>query len=220
MLNQPKEFWDMRARDYDATSGSIYAKAYDLTVQRAADYLRPGDRLLDFACGTGLAALRLAPYVSSVRGIDISPRMVEIARKKAAGLPNVEITNTGLFDPCLKAGSFDVAAAFNVLCYLPDLPGALSRIHELLRPGGVFLSATNCLGGWPTKAGIKKFVKSHTGAMPYVAFFTQKSLARKIAQSGFHVLAQENLFPAPPNLFIAARKAGPAEPSSVRPNFT
>ena len=113
-----------------------------------------------------------------------------------------------------------MAAAFNVLCYLPDLPGALSRIHELLRPGGVFLSATDCLGGWPTKAGIKKFVKSHTGAMPYVAFFTQKSLARKIAQSGFHVLAQENLFPAPPNLFIAARKAGPAEPSSVRPNFT
>lgn len=207
MLNQPKDFWDMRSQSYDQTSGGTYARAYDLTVERCVKYLKPPDRVLEFACGTGLITLRLAPHVSHIRGIDISPKMAAIAREKvlAQAVPNVEITNTDLFDPCLEPGSFDAVAAFNVLCYLPDLPAALARIRELLKPGGLFLSATDCLGSRPTRAGFQKFVKSHTGKMPYVAFFTQRGLERRIAQSGFAVLERENLFPAPPNLFVAAR---------------
>lgn len=205
MLNQPKEFWDMRAQTYDLTSGKIYAETYDQTAASAVKYLKPSDRVLEFACGTGLITLRLAPHVSYIRGIDISPKMADIAREKARGLSNVEITNTDLFDPCLKPGSFDAAAAFNVLLYLPDLPAALARIRELLKPGGVFLSATDCLGSRPSVTGLKKLLKSRTGSMPYTAFFTRHGLERRISQCGFTVLERENLFPNPPNLFIAAR---------------
>lgn len=205
MLNQPKDFWDMRARTYDQTSGGVYARTYDLTAEHALRYLEPSHRVLEFACGTGLVTLRLAPCVAHIRGIDISPNMVDIAREKARGVPNAEITNTDLFDPCLEPESFDAAAAFNVLLYLPDLPAALARIRELLKPGGVFLSATDCLGSRPSVMGLKKLVKSRTGKMPYTAFFTQRGLERRIAQSGFTVLERENLFPNPPNLFVAAR---------------
>ena len=76
----------------------------------------------------------------------------------------------------------------------------------LLRPGGVFLSATDCLGQQVTKVGIRKFWKSRTGSMPYVAFFTMDRLARQLEQAGFTVVERENLFPTPPNLFLAARK--------------
>ena len=206
MLNQPRDFWDMRAPDYDSTSGGIYARAYDLTVERSVKYLRPSDRVLEFACGTGLVTLRLAPRVAHIRGIDISPNMADIAREKARGLPNTEITNTDLFDPCLEPGSFDAVCAYNVLLYLPDLPAALARIRALLRPGGVFLSATDCLGSRPSVMGLKKLVKSRTGKMPYTAFFTRRGLERRIARSGFTILERENLFPNPPNLFVAARK--------------
>lgn len=206
MLNQPKDFWDMRSENYDQTSGGAYAQAYDRTIDRTIPYLKPTDRLLEFACGTGLTTLRLAPHAASVRGIDISPKMAAIALEKATGLPNVEITNTDLFDPALEPGSFDVVTAFNVLCYIPDLPAALARIRELLKPEGFFLSATDCLGSRPSKAGFQKFYKTHTGKMPYVAFFTQRGLERKIAQNGFAVLERENLFSAPPNLFVAARR--------------
>ena len=206
MLNQPKDFWDMRSENYDQTSGGAYAQAYDRTIDRTIPYLKPTDRLLEFACGTGLTTLRLAPHAACVRGIDISPKMAAIAREKATGLPNVEITNTDLFDPALEPGSFDVVTAFNVLCYIPDLPAALARIRELLKPEGFFLSATDCLGSRPSKAGFQKFYKTHTGKMPYVAFFTQRGLERKIAQNGFAVLERENLFSAPPNLVVAARR--------------
>ena len=205
MLNQPKDFWDMRAPTYDQTSGGVYAHAYDLTVEHALRYLEPSHQVLEFACGTGLVTLRLAPHVAHIRGIDISPQMVDIAREKARSVPNVETTNTDLFDPCLKPGSFDAVCAFNVLLYLPDLPAALARIQELLKPGGVFLSATDCLGARPSVMGLKKLVKSRTGSMPYVAFLTRRGLERRIARSGFTVLERENLFPNPPNLFVAAR---------------
>lgn len=205
MLNQPEEFWDMRARTYDQTSGKTYAETYDRTADLSLKYLKPSDRVLEFACGTGLLTFRLAPHVSHLRGIDISPEMAAVAREKARGLDNVEITNTELFDPGLEPGSFDAVAAFNVLLYLPDLPANLARIRELLRPGGMFLSATDCLGARPSVMGLQKLVRSRTGRMPYVAFFTQRGLERKIAQNGFAILERENLFPNPPNLFVAAR---------------
>lgn len=206
MLNQPKDFWDMRSKNYDQTSGGVYARAYDRTVARTVSYLTPSDRVLEFACGTGLTTLRLAPHAAWVRGIDISPKMTAIAREKARDIPNVEITNTDLFDPGLEPGSFDVVTAFNVLLYLPDLPAVLARIRELLRPEGLFLSATDCLGSRLSRAGLAKLVKSRTGKMPYVAFYTQRGLEKRIAQNGFAVLERENLFPNPPNLFIAARR--------------
>lgn len=205
MLNQPKEFWNMRAQTYDLTSGKTYAETYDKTAASSLKYLKPSDRVLEFACGTGLLTLRLAPHVARLRGIDISPGMADIAREKARDIPNVEITNTDLFDPCLEPGSFDAVAAYNVLLYLPDLPAALARIRALLKPGGVFLSATDCLASRPSAMGLKKLVNSRAGKMPYVAFFTQRGLERKIARSGFAVLERENLFPNPPNLFVAAR---------------
>ena len=204
MLNQPKEFWDMRARTYDQTSGKTYAETYDRTADLSLKYLKPSDRVLEFACGTGLLTFRLAPHVSHLRGIDISPEMTAVAREKARGLDNVEITNTELFDPGLEPGSFDAVAAFNVLLYLPDLPANLARIRELLRPGGMFLSATDCLGARPSVMGLQKLVRSRTGKMPYVAFFTQRGLEQSIARNGFDILERENLFPNPPNLFVAA----------------
>ena len=188
MLNQPKDFWNMRARTYDRTSGQTYAETYDRTAELSLRYLKPSHRVLEFACGTGLLTLRIAPHVAHLRGIDISPQMADIAREKARDLAHVEITNTDLFDPCLEPGSFDAVCAYNVLLYLPDLPAALARIRALLKPGGAFLSATDCLGSRPSVMGLKKLVHSHTGKMPYVAFFTQRGLERKIARSGFDIL--------------------------------
>ena len=69
----------------------------------------------------------------------------------------------------------------------------------------MFLSATDCLGEKITKVGVQKFLRSRTGKMPYVAFFTQRSLEKKVAAGGFDVLERANLYPAPPNLFLAAK---------------
>lgn len=204
----PKDFWNVRSRIYDEQLGEQYARAYEKTVSNALRYLNKEDRVLEFACGTGITTVAIAPHVSFVRAIDISNEMVDKARAKLeqTGLANVELSQTDLFDPCLEEGSFDAVTAFNVLLYVDNRSEVLERLRSLLKPGGMFLSATDCLGEKITKVGIKKFWKSHTGSMPYVAFDSMKKLEGDIARAGFTVLERENLFSAPPNLFVAARK--------------
>lgn len=204
----PREFWNMRSRTYDQQSGEEYAKAYEKTVANTLKYLDGDDRVLEFACGTGITTVAIAPHVAFVRAIDISDEMVAKAGEKirALGLSNVELSQTDLFDPCLEEESFDAVTAFNVLLYVENRAQVLERIRSLLRPGGMFLSATDCLGEGITRVGIRKFWKSHTGSMPYVAFDSRKKLEEAIARAGFAVLERENLFPAPPNLFVAAKK--------------
>ena len=204
----PREFWNGRSRTYDQQSGTQYADAYDQTAALTLKYLHPESRVLEFACGTGIVTLRVAPHVAHLRAIDISDEMAAraAAKVKEAGLSNVEVTNTDLFDPCLPQSSFDAVLAYNVLCYVEDLQQVLARIRALLKPDGLFLSATDCLGETFTKVGLKKFWRSHTGSMPYVAFFSMKKLEEEIALAGFTVLERENLYPAPPNLFVAARR--------------
>ena len=120
------EFWDGRAQNYDTQVGTSYAKAYEMTADRFKQYLKPTDTVLDFACGTGIVTLAVAPVVKSVRAIDVSGEMVRRAQEKteAQGMENVTVTQTDLFDTCLAEESFDAVLACNVLLYIKDRTAA------------------------------------------------------------------------------------------------
>ena len=207
-MNTPLAFWNFRALNYDAQIGPMYDDAYRRTAENSLKHLRPDDKVREFAGGTGIVTAAVAPHVASIRAIDISDEMVSRASAKmeTLGHKNVEVTQTALFDPSLPEGSFDAVMAFNVLLYVDNFEEVMDRIQKLLKPGGVFLSATDCLGWNFSKAARMKFWRSRTGKMPYVGFFSQKGLVKKIEQGGFTVLETENLFPSPPNLFVAAKK--------------
>ena len=207
MKADPREYWNARAKSYDSSVGGIYADAYKKTASRSLDYLKAEDDVLEFACGTGVVTLSLAPHVKSLTAIDISDGMIREAREKAGDhYPNLTFKNTGLWSDELVRESFDVVGAYNVLLYLEEPEKAIRRIYELLKPGGVFLSVTDCLGGVPTVAAAKRFGRVLKGEIPRVSFFTPSSLARRIEAGGFAVLEKENLYHRPPNLFIAAKK--------------
>ena len=207
-MKTPQAFWNFRALTYDTQIGHLYDDAYRRTAENSLKYLNKESRVLEFACGTGIVTAAVAPHVASIRAIDISDEMVVRAKAKmeSLGHENVEVTQTDLFDPSLPEGSFDAVMAFNVLLYVDNFEEVMARIQKLLKPDGVFLSATDCLGWNFSKSARMKFWRSRTGKMPYVGFFTQKGLVKKIRQAGFTVLESENLFPDPPNLFIAAKK--------------
>ena len=120
-----REFWNKRAEIYDDVVGEQYRQTNEDTVAHALNYLNPTDRVLEFACGTGVMTLPIAARVAQVRAIDIADEMVRRAAEKieAQGVTNIELSRTDLFDPCLEEGSFDAVMAFNVLCYVDNIIG-------------------------------------------------------------------------------------------------
>jgi ubiquinone/menaquinone biosynthesis C-methylase UbiE len=102
--------------------------------------IRPGQRALDLACGTGNAAL--VERVGSegyVLGLDLTPGMVRVGQEwvQQHGLRNVEfrVIESELELP-VPATSFDVATCSFGLSYMPDPAGALRAVHQALKPGG------------------------------------------------------------------------------------
>ena len=105
----------------------------------------------------------------------------------------------------LKANE-PAVAAYNVLLYMKNQDEVLKKIHDLLKPGGIFISATDCLARNFSLASAEKFWKSKLGLMPYTSFETPIGLMRKIQKHGFLVLEIVNLHQNPPNIFIVAQK--------------
>ena len=78
-----KDFWNKRAAVYDSQVGGIYQDAYDRTVSNSLQYLTDRDRVLEFACGTGIVTCAVAPHVAHLDAIDISANMAQKAQEKA-----------------------------------------------------------------------------------------------------------------------------------------
>ena len=154
-MRNPQRFWDRIAKNYDR-HGEKKRESLLETIENIKRYLGPGDRVLDFACGTGEKALGIADRVQSVHGIDLSPRMIEKASIKSADrqIDNARFSQTDLFDAALEPGSYDAITAFYIFHLVDDPAQVLERIHELLKPDGRLICETPCLGESGTVVGI------------------------------------------------------------------
>lgn len=201
-------FWNRRSEVFDKQVLSVYENAYRKTVKRSAAFLKKEDRVFEIGCGTGVATIPLSKYVKEITATDISENMIQKAREKAKNQSkdNIIFRTGELTEMEVEPESYDVVAAYNVLLYMKNQEEVLKKVYEVLKPGGIFLSATDCLGRNLSKDSVKKFWKSKLHLMPYVAFDTPISLMRKIQKNDFEVLETVNLHKNPPNIFIAAKK--------------
>jgi len=130
-----RSMFDRIAPVYDAMN-RVMTGGLDLRWRRVAATaaVRPGDRVLDAACGTGdLALADLRAGAASVTGLDFSTRMLERARRKSAAVDWVEGDLLALpFDD----GSFDAATIGFGIRNVGDLERALAELRRVLRPGG------------------------------------------------------------------------------------
>jgi demethylmenaquinone methyltransferase/2-methoxy-6-polyprenyl-1,4-benzoquinol methylase len=101
--------------------------------------VRPAMRVLDLACGTGDIAAAAAVRGGAVVGLDITPRMIVLARAKpAARSPARQVAWLVGDMGALPVGSetFDRVTTGYGLRNVPDLAAAIAEIHRVLRPGG------------------------------------------------------------------------------------
>lgn len=189
-------FWDRIARQYAADKIADEA-GYERTLARCLAYLKPTDDALEFGCGTGTTALRLAPSAGSLVASDISGEMIAIAREKQAAAGTVNAANaltfvqSALETLAYPGESFDVVMGFSAVHLVPDLGEALAQVHRLLKPGGLFISKTPCLGDMNPLIVAALPVMRFLGKAPNVLVFTSGELQAAIAAAGFDLVEVE-----------------------------
>lgn len=128
--------WDRAAAHYESAWSRALAPATAAVLQAVA--LRPGDRVLDVACGAGAlthaAWQAVAPGGGEVVGTDVSDHMLEQAARHAPGCRFLR-ADGGSLPPSVTDGGFDVVLCGMGLMYMPDPEQALAAMVACMRPG-------------------------------------------------------------------------------------
>jgi demethylmenaquinone methyltransferase/2-methoxy-6-polyprenyl-1,4-benzoquinol methylase len=98
------------------------------------------DRVLDLACGTGDLLFPAAQRARVAVGVDITQRMLELAKRRAVKAHPPLVTAADMLALPFDDAQFDVVTTGYGLRNVPDLPAALGEIRRVLAPGGRFLS--------------------------------------------------------------------------------
>jgi SAM-dependent methyltransferase len=127
-------FFAGAAARWDKLRGELYGSAF---TDDALLGLVPAEWVVaDLGCGSGHATARLSPYVRQVIGVDQSAAMLTAARKRTAGLANVELRRGELEALPLEDGSVDAALLLLALTYVPEPRRVLDELARVLKPGG------------------------------------------------------------------------------------
>lgn len=187
-MSQSDAFWDKIAQRY-SQSPVEDEESYQRKLKITREYLRPDMELLDIGCGTGSTAIVHAPNVKHIDAIDISANMLEIAEAKArdAGIENITFRHAAVDNLQLPPHSYDVVLTLSLLHLVKDKSKVIASIFDMLKPGGIFVSSTVCIGD------SMKFMKYFApigklfGILPILRVFGENELAQSITDAGFSI---------------------------------
>lgn len=147
--NETRDAWNTNASVWDARMGDDGNDFHQVLIRPAMERLleiKPGSRILDIGCGTGLTSRRFASLGAHVVGIDFAEEMITCARKRTQQHEtSIEYHVLDATDETalLKLGerSFDAAVSAMVLMDMAEIDPLLRALTKLLRPGGCFIFA-------------------------------------------------------------------------------
>lgn len=130
--------------DYDFDVYPATRRLRNKVYEVVRTVLSPKSSILDINCGTGTDAIELARLEFRVSGLDLSPKMIEVARTKASKEPNLPVSfHVGSYNAIPKAlvGQFDMLISdFGGLNCTADLHGVAEQISSVLKHTGYVLA--------------------------------------------------------------------------------
>lgn len=188
-MNQSAKFWDKIAERYSRRPIADEA-AYRKKLQVTREYLRPDMQVLEFGCGTGSTAIEHAPYVNHIQAIDISSKMIDIARTKAAAksVANITFEQATIDEFSVPDQSLDAVLGLSILHLLDNREDVIARVYRMLKRDGVFVTSTICLGDTMMRLfALVVPLGRFFGLMPLVRVFTAKELVTSLTDAGFQI---------------------------------
>lgn len=187
-MGHSAKFWDWIAKRYSKQPIADEA-TYEKKLRITRGYFQQDMKILEFGCGTGSTALLHAPYLSHIRAIDVSPKMIEIAQAKAdaENIKNVAFECLAIDEFSAPEHSFDAVLGLNILHLLENKEEIIASVYDMLKPGGVFITSTACIADMKMLYRIIAPVGNFLRVIPLVRVFTSKELQDSLTNAGFQI---------------------------------
>jgi len=188
---------------WGSPAGKIRAARRAQLIAQGA-FLRPGIRVLEIGCGTGLFTEMFAQSGANITAVDISPDLLRQAKER--GLPKDRVNFVEKpFEECEVDGPFDAVIGSSVLHHL-DLDISLVKIFTLLKPGGIMSFAEpNMLNPQILLQKNIPWLKRRLGDSPDETAFVRWFLGGTLAKHGFEdveITPFDWLHPVTPEILI------------------
>ncbi|MES1981951.1 MAG: tetratricopeptide repeat protein [Pseudomonadota bacterium] len=147
--------------------------------------------VLDLGCGTGLVGAAIAPYASSLVGVDLSGRMLDQARTRRLyqRLEQQELLQQMQQE---ESASYDLIIAADVLIYFGRLDAVFREARRLLKMGGLFACSVEALDSEAQEEG-PAYRLDHTGRYAHSSVYLKKLAAEYGFLSGQMVYVRTRL---------------------------
>jgi ubiquinone/menaquinone biosynthesis C-methylase UbiE len=187
-MDRETAFWNKLADKYSRRPVADEA-AYQKKLEVTRKYFEPNMEVLEIGCGTGSTAIAHAPFVRHIRATDLSTNMVEIAKDKAkaAGIDNVTFEALSVDALDVPDASIDAVLAHNILHLLEDKERTIADIYNMLKPGGVFVTSTACIGDMMLPLRLIVPVGRFLRLFPLVTVFSVAELKGSLENAGFEI---------------------------------
>jgi ubiquinone/menaquinone biosynthesis C-methylase UbiE len=187
------EEFTRQAEAFNLAAVARAPETLDALIELAAP--QPEERWLEAACGPGIIARHLAPLVREVHGVDLTPAMVDVARREAAaaGAQNASFTVGDATALDMADGSLDGAIARFTIHHVPVPQRLVSELARVVRPGGHVVLADHLGDSDADAAAWAQEIErlrdpSHWASLPI-------SRIRRLAEHAGLVLEHETVLP-------------------------
>ncbi|MGM0577187.1 MAG: class I SAM-dependent methyltransferase [Myxococcota bacterium] len=134
-MKDNRSYYDTFATTYERGRERGYHRFLDAAEVSLVEPWAREREVLEVGCGTGLILKRLERVARRAVGVDLSPRMLDLARERG-----LEVHESDAGELPFEDASFDVTCSFKVLAHVRDIRGAMAEMARVTRPGGTVVA--------------------------------------------------------------------------------
>jgi len=154
-------------------------------VKMLTENITKNDKILEIGCGTGYFTKEIAKTGAQITAIDISPDLIEIAKKETYSFLNINYKIENAYSMSFDDNSFDKVIGSSVLHHL-EVDKALSEIYRVLKiNGSIKFTEPNMLNPQIALQKNIAYIKKRLGDSPDETAFFKFQMKRKLIKAGF-----------------------------------